>query len=105
MDWLNDLLIKPYPSHAGREVDRLLAELLQIGLKDDFLSERPGAGFNMQCRHMRAREIGTRLNEIGGLPLMEYAQRRVRSKAGKKKGRVLSEHLEYAWAEIGEWMR
>ena len=104
MDWLTDLFQKPYPSQLGPEVEKLLAELVQIGIRDDFLSERPGAGFNSQCRSIRARQIGTRLFEIGKMPLMEYAQRRVRHKSGKK-GRSLAEHLEYAWAEIGDWMK
>ncbi len=104
MSWLEDLLVKPYPSQNKAEVEKLLAELVEIGLRDDFLSERPGAGFNVQCRHIRARQIGTRLNDIGGLVLMEYAQRFVRRKSGKP-GRSLAEHLEYAWAEIGDWMK
>jgi hypothetical protein len=104
MDFLTDLLSKPYPPQLNGEVDKLLAELVQIGLRDDFLSERPGAGFNSQCRHIRARQIGTRLNDIGRLPMMQFAQRYVRRKGGKK-GRSLYEHLEYAWAEIGDWMK
>ncbi len=104
MDFLTDLIRKPYPSQNAPEVEKLLSELVQIGIRDDFLSERPGAGFNSQCRNVRARQIGTRLLDIGGMPLMEFAQRRVRRKSGKK-GRSLSEHLEYAWAEIGDWMK
>ena len=104
MEWLQDLLNKPYPSQHKAEVERLLDELVRVGLQDDFLSERPGAGFNSQCRNVRARQIGTRLNDIGGLPLMEYAQRYVRRKSGKK-GKSLYEHLEYAWVEIGDWMK
>ncbi|GAP08807.1 MAG TPA: hypothetical protein DEQ80_06445 [Anaerolinea thermolimosa] len=104
MSWLADLLNKPYSSHHKVEVEKLLDELVSIGLRDDYLSERPGSGFNMQCRNIRARQIGTRLNEIGGLAMMEYAQRYVRRKAGKL-GRTLAEHLEYAWVEIGDWMK
>lgn len=104
MSWLEDLFIKPYPAHLKDEVDKLLAELLQIGVREDFLSERPGAGFNVQCRHIRARAIGMRLNDIGGLPMMDYAHRLVRRKSGKQ-GKSLSEHLEYAWADIGDWMK
>ncbi len=104
MNWLTDLVQKPYPSQLAPEVEKLLAELVTIGLRDDFLSERPGAGFNAQCRNIRARQIGTRLHDIGGMPLMEYAQRHIRRKSGKQ-GRSLSEHIEYAWAEIGNWMK
>ncbi len=104
MGWLQDLLFKPYPAQVKDEVEHLLNELVQIGLRDDFLSERPGGGFNSDSRNIRARQIGARLNEIGALPLMEYAQRYVRRKSGKQ-GRMLAEHLEYAWAKIGDWMK
>lgn len=101
MGFLTDLFgPKPYPGQSKQEVDKLIAELLRIGELDDFLSERPGPPFNMQCRHIRAREIGKRLHEIGGLKLMEYAHKIVRKKLGSK----LVSHLEYAWSEIGEWV-
>jgi hypothetical protein len=100
MLFLRDLFAKPYPSQHKEEVERLLEELIRIGKSDDYLSERPGGGFNSQCRHIRTREIGKRLDQIGGLELMEYANRFVKRKAGKQ----LSSHLEYAWTEIGKWM-
>lgn len=100
MSWLTDLFFKPYPGDKAREVEKLLDELIQIGKRDDYLSERPTAGFNMQCRNVRARQIGQRLHEIGGLPLMEYAHRQVKRKASK----MLGEHLEYCWTEVGNWM-
>ncbi len=90
----------PYPAQNREEVQRLVDELLKIGRQDDFLSERPGSPFNSQCRHTRAREIGKRLNEIGGMRLMEWVHQRVK----RKLGIALASHLEYAWAEIGEWM-
>lgn len=100
MQFLTDLLIKPYPNHASQDVERLLDELIRIGKTEDFLSERPGGGFNRDCRNIRAREIGTRLDEIGGLALMEFANRRIRRKLGKN----LSWHLEAAWKDIGQWV-
>jgi hypothetical protein len=100
MNFLSDLLMKPYPSYAKPEVDRLREELFRIGKADDFLSERPGGGFNRECRHVRAREIGKRLDELGGLPLMEYVNRQVRRKLGKN----LSWHLEACWKDIGKWI-
>ncbi len=100
MNFLTDLLSKPYPSHAKAEVERLLNELMRIGKTDDFLSERPGGGYNRECRHIRTREIGQRLDEIGGLSLMEFANRTVRRKLGKN----LSWHLEAAWKDIGKWI-
>lgn len=99
MHFLTDLFVKPYPGHAKQDVERMLEELARIGKTEDFLSERPGAGFNRDCRNIRAREIGMRLDEIGGLALMEYANRFVRRKLGKN----LSWHLEAAWKDIGKW--
>jgi hypothetical protein len=100
MDFLQDLLSKPYPSEKAPEVERLIEELVKIGKTDDFLCERRGMpGFNLQMRHNRARQIGTRLDEIGGMALMEYAQRQVKRKSTK----ALAEHLEYCWDEIGKW--
>jgi hypothetical protein len=89
-----------YPLENKAEVRKLIDELIQIGKVDDYLSEKPGSPFNAQCRHIRARHIGKRLHEIGGLPVMEYAQHQVKKKLGKE----LSAHLEYAWTEIGSWM-
>jgi hypothetical protein len=100
MDFITDLFVKPYPEHAKQDVERMLDELLRIGKADDYLSERPGGGFNRDCRHIRTREIGARLNELGGLALMQYANRRVRRKLGKN----LSWHLEAAWKDIGQWV-
>ena len=100
MQFLTDMFSKPYPSEKGQEVERLIEELCRIGKTDDFLSERPGAGFNFESRHIRTRDIGKRLHEIGGLPLMEFVNRRVRRKVGKN----LSWHLEAAWKGIGDWI-
>lgn len=100
MNYLRDLLFKPYPSHAQQEVTRLLDELVRIGKHEDFLSERPGGAFNRESRHIRARDIGKRLNDVGGVALMEYANRYVRRKLGKN----ISWHLEAAWKDIGDWI-
>jgi len=81
-------------------VDELVDQLISIGHKEDFLSERPGGEYNGQCRHRRTREIGEKLNAIGGIDVMWLAFERVR----KKVGRQLGDHLEYAWGGIGEWL-
>jgi hypothetical protein len=91
----------PFPAYAHDEVNRLTDELLRIGKQDDFLSEHPGGNFNMQCRHIRAREIGKRLSELGGVKLMWWAYDIVRSK--NKKNRALADHLEYCWVDVGDW--
>ncbi len=88
------------PREQKAEFDKLIAELIQIGKKEDFLSEHPGGLYNGQCHHIRTRAIGRRLNELGGLPLMETARDRVRRKLGVN----LTSHLEYAWSDIGGWI-
>jgi hypothetical protein len=90
---------KLYPSEMAKEVQSLMDELINIGIKEDYLSEFPGNGYNAQCRHMRTRLIGKRLDEIGGNPLMQWAYTRVHKKAGK----VAASHLEYAWHEVGHF--
>ena len=101
MSFLADLLgIVPCPSHARNEVERLIGELLRIGETEDYLSERPGGSFNVQCRHVRAIEIGRRLKDIGGEKLMEFTLRRVKKKLGK----TIYAHLEYAWDDLGQWI-
>lgn len=90
---------KPFPAENQTEVTQLLKELITIGVKEDYLSEFPGNGYNAQCRHLRTRLIGKRLGEIGGNALMSWAYDQVRKKAG----RVPASHLEYAWQDIGNW--
>ena len=91
--------IKPYPAEMGNEVNKLVNELITIGIKEDYLSEFPGNGYNGQCRHIRTRAIGKRLDEIGGNALMQWTYAKVRRKAGK----TPASHLEYAWREIGQF--
>jgi hypothetical protein len=103
MDFLRNLFGGGMPADLDKrtqeEVERLFAELVEIGKKEDFLSERPGNGFNGQCHHVRSRAIGKRLNEIGGLNMMQTAREHVR----KKLKASLASHLDYAWQEIGAW--
>lgn len=99
MGFIQDLFHKPYPSDRADEVQRLLADLVKIGKTEDFLAERFTPGFNSQMRHVGARDIGKRLNEIGGIELMEFAYRHIRRKINKNIG----EHLEYCWDGVGPW--
>jgi hypothetical protein len=75
LGYLSDLFSKPYPPDREREVEKITLELFQIGKEQDYLSERPGGAYNHQCRHVRTREIGRQLNEIGGLELMKCAEK------------------------------
>ena len=90
---------KLFPSEMAAEVQALVDELITIGIKEDYLSEIPGMGYNAQCRHVRTREIGKRLDEIGGNALMLWAFEKVKKKAGK----TPASHLEFAWHEVGHW--
>lgn len=89
----------PLSPQDRREVDGLVQELLEIGRSQDFLSERPIAGFTAQCHNIRARAIGARLSALGGQDLMQAVYRRVRRSLGEN----LASHLEYAWDGIGRW--
>ena len=84
---------------SRQEAERLIADLIGIGQRDDYLSEHPGGQFDIHCHNTEARRIGQRLNELGGLELMMVARERVR----KKFGMILMSHLDYAWLEIGDW--
>ncbi len=92
----------PCPPEARQEVDKMVNELLAIARVDDFLSERPGGVFNMQCKHVKAREIGKRLGDLGDLPLMEWVFGKIKRKLGKQ-GRTLTEHLGYCWNDLNHW--
>jgi len=84
----------------GPEVDSLVAELIEIGRSDGFLSMQAGGKFNKNHKHIRAREVGTRLNEIGGMKLMQATGYRVGATLGAGPAR----ELESAWGYIGEWL-
>jgi hypothetical protein len=103
LDFLRQLF-SPASPHLSREQQRaaqaLFVELINIGRKEDYLSETPGGSFTAQCHHRRAREIGERLHQLGGTALMWQAYGRVRRSLGKQ----LCDHLEYAWTGIGAWM-
>lgn len=99
-DWFKELFYPmPGPPQKRPEVENLLAELVKIGQNEDFLSETPGAGFNSQCRNVRSIQIGRRLQEMGGLTLMEW----VRFKVKRKLKEQIASHLDYAWDRVGDW--
>jgi hypothetical protein len=100
MIFLLDLIAPPIPPGSRAEVQKIMAELLRIGQTEDFLSEHPGLAYNRDCRHIRTRQLGARLDELGGIQLMGYVHRQVRRKLGK----ILGEHLEAAWHQVGEWL-
>jgi RNA processing factor Prp31 len=91
--------IRKLPPEAKREVKRLLAELVKIGKLEDFLSLHRGGDYDRNYHHKRAREIGSRLDEIGGHELMQAARALVKRKLNP----IIAEHLDYCWMEIGDW--
>jgi hypothetical protein len=88
---------------SGRqeEIERLTAELIAIGKSDGFLSMQPGGKFNEAMRNIRAREIGERLDEIGGFELMQAVGKQVARSFGP--GSSQGRELEAAWSGIGSW--
>lgn len=101
MGFLDFLLGKNLvPAELKPEVNRMIEDLVRIGEREDFLSERSGGHFNAQFRHVRAREIGTRLDQIGGFELMEQVLKKVRKRLGSQ----LASHLSYSWTDIGKWV-
>jgi len=92
-------VIRQLPQEEKQEVNHLLEELVKIGKLDDYLSTQPGGPFNVRCHHVRAHKIGERLNEIGGIELMQAARWHVKTKLKA----VLAEHLDHCWKGIGDW--
>lgn len=112
----------------GKEVDKLVDELIKIGLDEGFITSSeakfcsacgyetikegqkrkcPSCGraqnrrhFDEKYRHIRARGIGERLNKLGGMKVMQTACAIV----GDELGSTLGRELEAAWAFIGGWM-
>ena len=82
------------------ESESLLSELVEIGKADKFLSEEKGKEFDSYCRNVRVREIGKRLDEIGGFELMQSVCIRISLMLGPCRAR----EMEMAWDGIGRWL-
>lgn len=87
------------PIHAQQEIPvmeksssvaELIEELIAIGRVKSYLPREEG----------RTRDIGTELNRIGSLALMQKAHAQVNSALGYARAR----ELESAWAGIGQWL-
>lgn len=87
-------------SSLGRESDGLVDELIKIGCKTGFLASESGDGLDRNGCSIRVRQIGQRLNEIGGLRLMKIAWWRVRFALSPGPA---SRDLGMAWDLIGDW--
>ena len=82
-------------SRGAADLKPFVDELILIGAREGFLSFTPGGRFNPQGRHIRAREIGMRLNMMGGSTLMRKVYERVQGPNARQ--------LAGAWEEIGDW--
>lgn len=91
--------IRQLNSHQQSDVKNITAKLIRIGQTDDFLSLVPGGTFDVQCHHREARDLGKRLYEMGGVPLMLA----VRDKIRRKLKSVMAEHLDHCWKGVGDW--
>lgn len=60
-----------------QEFDHLTAGLIEIGKTDEFLTVELNSKFNDEKRNIRAREIGVRLSEMGGMVKPEDLRRNV----------------------------
>jgi hypothetical protein len=94
-----DPAIRSLDPHAQQEANKLINQLIEIGVRDDYLSLTPGGSFDYQCHHRDAKAIGVRLNELGGESLMLAARKKVKRQLKS----TLAEHLDYCWQGIGDW--
>jgi len=86
------------PAAESDESSMLARELVEIGRKVP--QDRYSASWFLSSARGRAREIGARLNELGGIDRMLAAHESVRQALGG----VAARELEAAWGGIGEWM-
>ncbi len=91
--------IRALDPQTKAEVKQMVEELVKIGRLDDFLSLTPGGPFDIQCHHRDAKQIGRRLNQMGGVALMFAVRQTVKYKLKD----VLAEHLDHCWKGIGDW--
>ena len=79
------------------------SEVVKNGVKvkcDSCGIEQNHNHFNQTYKHIQAREIGTKIYELGGQELMQKACYAVAARLGGGIGR----ELEAAWAHIGGWL-
>jgi hypothetical protein len=76
------------------------AELVEIAMKEGFLSTVAADWFDENLRNKRAREIGYLLYEKGGMRLM----RKVHAQVLWRLNNVEARELEHCWTGIGEWL-
>ena len=91
--------IRALDPQTKAEVKKIVEELVKIGRLDDFISLTPGGPFDIQFHHRDAKQIGRKLNQIGGVPLMFAVRQTVKYKLKD----VLAEHLDHCWKGIGDW--
>ncbi len=91
--------------NPDNEFDQLVEELVKIGRavedpkfsSSGFLRKRETAE---EDRHPRAREIGERLNIMGGWGLMSKANQHVERILGP----IPAKELSWVWHRIGDWL-
>ncbi len=83
-------------------MDQLIRELADIGRRTSFVGTPDGTVYDDHHCHIRAREIGAKLNEQGGMELMLAAHEFV---ARELSGTPRARELEACWGGVGSWMR
>lgn len=91
--------IRALDAQSKAEIKGLINKLVKIGKTDDFLSLQPGGPFDGQLHHREAKDIGRRVYQIGGLPLMMAVRMTIQNKMGP----VMAEHLDHCWKGVGDW--
>ena len=81
------------------DMDDLILELVHIGRTGEGkIHARNGANF-VNGSTKRVREIGRKLDRLGGIDLMVAARGAVQSHLGRR----AAQRLEAVWGGIGEW--
>lgn len=77
----------------------LTVELFGISRGRGFISSTPGADFDARGYHIRARQIGALLDQVGGLQVMRAAAEELRRTCGD----LASGELACIWDGVGDW--
>ena len=84
------------------ELGKLVRELIGIGRATSYVGTPDGTFYDEHHCHIRAREIGARLDQLGGMELMRAAHEQV---ARELAGTARARELEACWGGVGRWMR
>lgn len=98
-------IVIPRNVAVAEQMRQLVEEIIKIGadIKDPSYASSGYFYQNQEGQHTRdprTREIGSRVNDIGGFSLMQSVHKRVSDKLGSRPAR----ELEMTWSGIGQWL-